>query len=74
MSIPQPGGTTRDSGRNEGPAPPQFGTVRRMIVVQKALTVAAISMKFTRKSKMVFPVSWEARKLSLLPLFTITDV
>src|SRR5438876_2032989 len=27
----------------EGPAPPQGGTLRRMIVVQKALTVAAIS-------------------------------
>lgn len=58
----------------EGPAPPSGSTNRRLIIIQKALTVVAVSMKMTRKDKVVFPVSWEARQLTGQDLFTISDL
>jgi hypothetical protein len=46
----------------------------RVILIQKAITTVAVSMKITRKDKQMFPVSWDARKLSGQPLFSITDI
>src|SRR5579862_782670 len=55
-----------------GPAPDTY--TNRVILVQKAITTVAVSMKITRKDKQVLPVSWDARKLSGQPLGTITDI
>lgn len=53
------------------PAP---GTnLRRVIVFQKALTTAAVSLKIQRKDKVVIPTQFEARQLSGQPLFQIHD-
>lgn len=55
----------------DGPAP---GTnLRRVIIVQKAIATAAVSMKMQRKDKVVIPVSFEARQISGSPLFQIHD-
>lgn len=55
-----------------GPAPDTYTS--RVILLQKAITTVAVSMKITRKDKQVFPVSWDARKLSGQVLFSITDL
>ena len=54
----------------QGPAP--NGNIR-VILMQKAITTVAVSMKITRKDKVVFPVSWDARQISGTWLFQITD-
>jgi hypothetical protein len=54
-----------------GPAP---NGNTRVVLMQKAITTVAVSMKITRKDKQVIPVSWDARKLSGQNLLTITDV
>ena len=46
----------------------------RVMLVAKAITTVAVSMKITRKDKQVFPVSWDARKLQGQNLFTIADI
>lgn len=56
----------------QGPAPDTFNS--RVILMQKAITTVAVSMKITRKDKQVIPVSWDARKLPGQALVTITDV
>ena len=55
-----------------GPAPDTY--TQRVILMQKAITTVAVSMKMTRKDKVVFPVSWDARQISGQPLFTIQDL
>ncbi len=55
-----------------GPAPDTY--TNRVILVQKAITTVAVSMKITRKDKQVIPVSWDARKLSGQVLGSITDI
>jgi hypothetical protein len=55
-----------------GPAPDTF--TNRVILVQKAITTVAVSMKITRKDKQVMPVSWDARKLSGQVLGLIQDI
>jgi hypothetical protein len=55
----------------QGPAP---NGNTRVILVQKAITTVAVSMKITRKDKVVFPVSWDARQISGQNLFSITDL
>lgn len=54
-----------------GPAP---NGNTRVVLLSKAITTVAVSLKITRKDKQVIPVSWDARKLSGTPLLTITDV
>jgi hypothetical protein len=46
----------------------------RCILLQKAITTVAVSMKITRKDKVVYPVSWDARQISGTYLFQITDL
>ena len=55
-----------------GPAVSTYNA--RVILLQKAITTVAVSMKITRKDKQMFPVSWDARKISGQPLFSITDI
>jgi len=55
-----------------GPAP--GGYTNRVILLSKAITTVAVSMKITRKDKQVFPVSWDARKIQGVSLFSITDI
>jgi len=50
------------------------GFTSRVVLLQKAITTVAVSMKITRKDKQVFPVSWDARKLAGQNLFSITDI
>lgn len=55
----------------DGPAP---GTnLRRVVIMQKAIATAAVSMKMQRKDKVIIPVSFEARQLSGQNLFQIHD-
>lgn len=55
----------------QGPAP---GTnLQRLVICQKAIANAAVSMKFQRKDKMVIPVQFEARKISGQDLFDVYD-
>lgn len=55
----------------EGPAP---GTgLARLILIQKAIANAAVGFKMQRKDKVVFPVQWEARKISNVNLVDIYD-
>ena len=55
----------------EGPAP---GTnLGRVVIVQKAIANAAVGFKIQRKDKVVFPVQWEARKISGIDLVDIYD-
>jgi hypothetical protein len=56
----------------QGPAPDTFNS--RVLLIQKALTTVAVSMKITRKDKQVIPVSWDARKLPGIDLATWVDV
>jgi hypothetical protein len=55
-----------------GPSVDTFNN--RVILMQKAITTVAVSMKITRKDKVVFPVSWDARKIQGQTLFTIDDI
>lgn len=55
-----------------GPAPDTF--TNRVILMQKAITTVAVSMKITRKDKQVIPVSWDARKIQGQVLGSITDI
>ncbi len=55
-----------------GPAPDTYTS--RVILLQKAITTVAVSMKITRKDKQVLPVSWDARKVQGQNLFSITDI
>jgi hypothetical protein len=54
-------------------APAPNGSTR-VILLQKAITTVAVSMKITRKDKVVYPVSWDARQISGTYLFQITDL
>lgn len=55
----------------EGPAP---GTnLRRVMVMQKAIAKAAVSLKIQRKDKVSIPVSFEARKITGTDLVNIYD-
>lgn len=55
-----------------GPAP---GTnLTRVIILRKAICTSAVSMKITRKDKVVIPVKFDARKLSGSDLVTIYDL
>lgn len=56
----------------EGPAPGTNKT--RLIFLYKAITTVAVSFKMQRKDKVVFPVQWDARKLSGQDLFDIYDL
>jgi len=56
----------------QGPAP---GTsLARVIILQKAIAMAAVSLKMTRKDKVVIPVTFDARKISGSSLFKIYDL
>jgi len=55
-----------------GPAPDTYTS--RVILIQKAITTVAVSMKITRKDKQLIPVSWDARQLPGTVLFSITDI
>lgn len=56
----------------EAPAP---GTDKvRLIIVQKAIAKANVSMKIQRKDKVIFPCEFDARKLSGIALFDIYDL
>jgi hypothetical protein len=56
----------------QGPAP---GTnLARLVICQKAIAKAAVSMKIQRKDKVVIPVSFEARKLTGVDLVDIYDI
>ena len=55
-----------------GPAP---GTGKiRLLIMRKAITTSAVSMKIQRKDKVVIPVQFDARKLSGYNLFDIWDL
>jgi len=56
----------------EAPAPGTDKT--RLIIVYKAITTTAVSMKIQRKDKVVIPVQFEARKISGQHLFDIWDL
>lgn len=56
----------------QGPAP--NSGVGRIIILQKAIAKASISMKMTRKDKVVMPLSLDARKIAGQPLFQIYDI
>lgn len=54
---------------------PSYGTNKgRLILVQKAIASAAVSLKIQRKDKVSIPIQLEARKLSGQPLFAIYDL
>ncbi len=55
-----------------GPAPDTYS--QRVILLQKAITTVAVSMKITRKDKQVFPVSFDARQIQGQNLFLIQDL
>jgi hypothetical protein len=55
-----------------GPAPDTYNN--RVVLMSKAITTVAVSMKITRKDKQVVPVSWDARQLAGQNLFSITDI
>jgi hypothetical protein len=56
----------------QGPAP---GTnLARVIILQKAIAMAAVSLKMTRKDKVTMPVTFDARKISGQSLFKIYDL
>ena len=56
----------------QGPAP---GTnLARIVICQKAIAKAAVSMKIQRKDKVVIPVSFEARKITGTDLVDIYDL
>jgi len=55
-----------------GPAPDTFTS--RVILLQKALSTAAVNLKMTRKDKQIIPVSFDARKIQGQNLFTIQDL
>lgn len=55
-----------------GPAP---GTNKiRLLIMQKAIQTTAVAFKIQRKDKVVFPVQFDARKLSGKNLFDIWDL
>jgi hypothetical protein len=56
----------------QGPAP---GTnLARVVLIQKAIAKAAVSMKIQRKDKVTIPVTFEARKLTGINLVDIYDI
>jgi hypothetical protein len=56
----------------QGPAP---GTnLVRVVIMQKAIAMAAVTLKMTRKDKVIIPVTFDARKISGTVLFKIYDV